>query len=126
MGFNGNGWFEIGTGDREATERFYADVFGWSYGDDESTADDGEPYRIVTTSGENGPGGGVRGLGGTRPDYSIFMIVVADTEQTCHAVEKAGGTVTVPATTTPDGLTWAHLTDPRGNLFGVFTPPPRG
>jgi predicted enzyme related to lactoylglutathione lyase len=45
--------------------------------------------------------------------------VVAETE-------RLGGKVLAPPTTGPDGLVFAHLLDPSGNHFGVFTPPPAG
>jgi uncharacterized protein len=123
MGINGNAWFEIGTSDRGTTESFYTDVFGWSFGDDTATCPDGQPYRLVETSAGEGPTGGIMGLGGTRPNYAIFSLVVADVAETCRRVEAAGGKVEVPTQTAPSGLTWAHLIDPTGNLFGVFTPP---
>jgi uncharacterized protein len=123
MGINGNAWFEIGTDDREGTESFYADVFGWSFIDDDSTSPDGRPYRMVVTGSGEPPSGGVTGVGGTRANYSTFFLLVADTADTCRRVEAAGGKVEVPAQRNASGLRWAHLIDPQGNRFGVFTPP---
>ena len=43
---------------------------------------------------------------------------------TCEAVVAKGGSVLVgPETIAENGLTFANLTDPDGNHFGVFTPP---
>ncbi|MEV6631048.1 VOC family protein [Actinoplanes sp. NPDC051470] len=122
MGINGNAWFQVGTNDRAASERFYGDVFGWSFGDDDSTSPDGKSYRMVTTGPGEPPSGGIDGLTG-EPGYAVFMLVVADTAATLRQVEEAGGKVVVPLTTTPSGLTWAHVLDPDGNRFGFFTPP---
>lgn len=117
--FNGIGWFEIGTDRPEAAERFYGDVFGWTFGDDSS----GAGYRMVTTPGADRPGGGIFPTGGTTPNYAVFYVVVEDAAATCAQAERAGGKVLAGPQRAPSGLTFAHLLDPSGNHFGVFTPP---
>jgi len=123
--FNGIGWFEIGTDQPAATERFYGDVFGWTFGDDDdSTGGDGSPYRIATTPAENGLRGGLFATAGKVPNYAIFTVLVEDTAATCRQAEAAGGKILVAPQTEPGGLTFAHLLDPTGNHIGVYTPPP--
>jgi uncharacterized protein len=123
-GINGIGWFEIGTDQPAAAERFYGDVFGWTFADDDdSTSADGSAYRIVTTPAEGGLRGGLFATGGTMPNYAIFTVLVADTAETCRRAEAAGGKVLVAPQTEPGGVTFAHLLDPSGNHIGVFTPP---
>lgn len=122
---NGIGWFEIGTDQPAEAERFYGDVFGWTFGDDQGGAADGA-YRIVSTPGAGGMQGGLFPTGGKTPNYAIFYLLVADPAETCRAAEAAGGKVLVAPQTTPDGLSFAHLLDPAGNHFGVFTPPAGG
>jgi predicted enzyme related to lactoylglutathione lyase len=121
---NGIAWFEIGTDEPAAAERFYGEVFGWTFTDDDSGSTDGA-YRIVTTPAEDGLRGGIFATGGTVPNYAVFTVLVADTAATCRQAEAAGGKVLVAPQTAPNGLTFAHLLDPSGNLFGVFTPPGR-
>ena len=123
---NGIAWFEIGTDRPAVAERFYGELFGWTFADDDSTGADGMPYRIVTTPVKNGLRGGIFATGGTMPNYAVFTVMVADTAQTCHRAEAAGGKVLAGPKTDPSGLTFAHLLDPSGNHFGVFTPPPGG
>ena len=120
---NGIGWFEVGTDRPEVAERFYGEVFGWTFADDESTTATGVPYRIVTTPATAGIRGGLVATGGATPNYAVFTIMVADTEATCRQVEAAGGKVLVGPQREQSGLTFAHLLDPGGNRFGVFTPP---
>ena len=115
---NGIGWFEIGTDDPAAVERFYGDVFGWTYSSDR----DSEAYRFVTTPAENSIKGGIQPTGGKAPNYAIFYVLVEDVAATVRKAEAAGGKVLVPTTKTPDGLVFAHLLDTSGNQFGVFTP----
>jgi predicted enzyme related to lactoylglutathione lyase len=123
-GINGIGWFEIGTDQPSAAERFYGELFGWTFVDDDnSTSADGSAYRIVTTPSEGGLRGGVFATGGSMPNYAIFTVLVTDTAATCRRAEEAGGKVLVAPQTEPGGLTFAHLLDPSGNHFGVFTPP---
>jgi uncharacterized protein len=124
MGVNGNAWFQIGTNDRAASERFYGEVFGWSFVDDDSTSPDGQPYRMVVTGPGEPPSGGFDGLTG-EPGYAVFMLVVPDAAAAVRRVEEAGGKLLGDLKTTPSGLTWAHVLDPEGNRFGLFTPPPR-
>jgi predicted enzyme related to lactoylglutathione lyase len=117
---NGIGWFEIGTDDPAGAERFYGDLFGWTFSDD----DGGMPYRIVQTPAAGSVKGGIFGTGGTLPNYAIFCVVVDDVAGACRGAEAAGGKVLVPATSTPTGLSFAHLLDPSGNHIGVYSPPP--
>jgi uncharacterized protein len=122
---NGIAWFEIGTDQPAAAERFYGDLFGWTFADDDdSVSADGSAYRIVTTPAEGSPRGGLFATGGTVPNYAVFTVLVADTAETCRRAEAAGGKVLVGPKTEPGGLSFAHLLDPAGNRFGVFTPPP--
>lgn len=116
---NGIGWFEISTDDVPTAERFYGETFGWAFADDRGAM----PYRLVTTPGRAEPSGGILGNGGTSPNYAIFYVLVTDVEQTCRQAEAAGGKVLVPEQKDDSGLVFAHLQDPAGNQFGVFTPP---
>ena len=74
--------------------------------------------------GADAPSGGIFDTGGEFPDHAIFMVVVQDVAAVCAQVERLGGKVLVPPTTSKDGLVFADLHDPAGNHFGVFTPPP--
>ncbi|MEU4640293.1 VOC family protein [Micromonospora sp. NPDC023814] len=114
-------WFEIGAERPDEAQRFYGDLFGWSF-TEEGTAE--APYR--TTEGGVGAGisGAIRGTGGAGPDYAIFYVQVADVADACRRAEAAGGKVLVPLKSTDNGLTFAHLADPAGNHVGVFAPPP--
>ncbi|MFG3686473.1 VOC family protein [Micromonospora sp. NPDC047740] len=113
-------WFEIGSDRPDEVQRFYADLFGWTF--DEQGAP-GASYRVTTAGGEQGIGGAIRATGGDSPNYAIFYAEVADVAETCRRAEAAGGKVVVPLRTAPSGLTLAHLLDPSGNHLGVFTPP---
>jgi uncharacterized protein len=112
--YNSVAWFQIGTGDVDAAERFYGSLFGWTFSDDAG-------YRLVTTPGTGQPTGG---LADTKDQHAIFMVLVEDVAGYCARAEELGGKTLVPPTTTPDGLVFAHLHDPAGNHIGIFTPAP--
>jgi uncharacterized protein len=123
-GFNGVAWFEIGTDDPAGAQKFYGEIFGWTFGHD---AGDAAGFQMVT-AGE-GPGlhaGGLFDTGGARPGYAVFGVLVADVAETCRRVEAAGGSIRRAPEVTPAGITFAHLLDPAGNQFEVFTMPPGG
>jgi predicted enzyme related to lactoylglutathione lyase len=118
---HGIGWFEIGTDDPATIERFYHTVFGWTFADDEGEAT--VPYRLVSTPAADSIRGGVFGTGGKTPNYAVFCVVVQDVAATCVSAEAAGGKVLVPPQQGGDGLVFAHLLDPSGNHFGIYSPP---
>ena len=105
-------WFQIGTDQPAAAERFYGDVFGWTFAGDDS-------YRLVTTPGAAGPGGGLVAI---PAGHAIFYIHVADVAEACRAAEAAGGKVLVAPQDGGSGLIFAHLLDPGGNHIGVYAP----
>jgi len=115
------GWFEIGTDDPDGARAFYGELFGWTF------AVEG-PYSIITTGADHPLQGGVQDTtaplpAGTPRSYAIPIVQVGDVAATCERLEELGGKVTVPATTVPTGLVYAHVTDPAGNHFGLFSPP---
>jgi predicted enzyme related to lactoylglutathione lyase len=123
-GYNDIGWFEIGTDDPVAAERFYAEVFGWKVSTDDNLSI-GTVYRFITTGDGDGVRGGLFATNGEVPNYAVFTVLVDDVEAACGRVEKAGGQVLRAPQTNPVGVVFAHLLDPTGNHFEVFKPPSR-
>ncbi|SCL37948.1 hypothetical protein GA0070624_6045 [Micromonospora rhizosphaerae] len=118
---NGITWFEIGSDRPAEAEKFYGELFGWTF---EEQGGPGGSYRVTEAGAGEGIGGAIRATDGKSPNYAIFYAEVADVAETCRRAEAAGGKVLVPLRTAPSGLTFAHLRDPSGNHLGVFTPPP--
>lgn len=109
---NGIGWFQIGVTDPATAHRFYGDLFGWTFADDDA-------YQTITTPDAQSIQGG---LAVGQPAHAVFCVVVEDVPGVCGRAEAAGGKVLVPPTTTDDGLVFANITDPEGNHFGIFQP----
>ena len=123
-GFNGIGWFEIGTDDPAAAEKFYGGLFGWTLTHEDEKSTD-PAYQIVTTGDPQGLRGGLFATAGKVPNYAVFTVLVEDVEATCRRAEAAGGQIQRAPQVNPVGVTFAHLLDPAGNHFAVFTPPSR-
>jgi predicted enzyme related to lactoylglutathione lyase len=123
-GFNGIAWFEVGTDDPAGAQKFYGEVFGWTFGHDNG---DAPGFQMVTAG--DGPGlhaGGLFDTAGTLPGYAVFGVLVENVAETCQQVQAAGGSIRRAPQVTPAGITFAHLLDPAGNQFEVFTMPPGG
>lgn len=116
------GWIQVDTDDPEGAERFYGELFNWTFS---SNPNDDETYREITPDGGEHPHGGVMDTKGETPNGAYFYVVVSDVAKTVEQAEQLGAKVVVPTTSAANGLTFATLRDPAGSTFGVFTPPTR-
>ncbi|GAA0443202.1 hypothetical protein GCM10009544_02500 [Streptomyces stramineus] len=119
-------WFEIGTTDLQATTDFYASAFGWRIEKDETAG--GKPYFSIFGPSAEWPSGGLwdhsgDSTEGAGADYMMPCFLVPDVVATTTAAQQAGARVEYGPDTTPDGLVYSRLLDPRGNRFGLFSPP---
>ncbi|CNE30585.1 Predicted enzyme related to lactoylglutathione lyase [Mycobacterium tuberculosis] len=117
--FNTVTWFQVGTDAPEEARRFYGDMFGWKFALDP----DADGYDLVRYPGSDMPSGGIAHVPDASGNHAIFYVLVQDVDASCVEAEKCGGRGATPATTTGNGLKFAHLEDPSGNRFAVFTPP---
>lgn len=115
--------FEIPADEPERAQAFYRDVFGWRINSVPEmeyalllTADTDENGVVTTPGAING--GMLRRQGAiTGP---VVTVGVDDLEATLAHVEKAGGTVVVPRTAVGDMGFSAYVTDPEGNVVGLW------
>jgi predicted enzyme related to lactoylglutathione lyase len=121
---NSIGWFEIGTDDPATAARFYGEVFGWTVSQDDSASTD-PAYQVFSTGDGQGLRGGLFATRGQLPGYAVFTVLVDDVAGACRRVAEAGGQVQRGPELNPVGVEFAHLLDPGGNHFAVFTPPTR-
>jgi predicted enzyme related to lactoylglutathione lyase len=111
--------FEIPVDDPGRAERFYGDVFGWTF-----QAFPGAPeyYGMATTGEGVGIDGALmkRSPGGT----TTLTMEVASIEEAVAKITAGGGKVVQPKTAIP-GVGWfANCIDTEGNAFGVFVNDP--
>ena len=119
-------WFEIFGSDPARTQRFYAELFGW-------TIDNSGPpgYAVAHTGSSRGIQGGIGG--GVDSRWAIVYAGVADVDKTLARAESLGGSrVTAPDVTalklaartalyeSAADMSLGELRDPAGNIFGIY------
>ena len=100
--------------DLERSKTFYAGLFDWKF---ESWGEGG--YLIFTPP--EGPGGGIMKADTVTPGASpVVYVEVNEIEPYLEKTKELGGEVAVPKTEIPTMGWFAHLTDPDGNLVGLY------
>ncbi|MFI6927129.1 VOC family protein [Nonomuraea spiralis] len=109
-------WFEVATDDPEGAERFYGELFGWSF---DKGGDGPLDYRLINYPGGQS-GGGLFNTKGDLPAHAVFHVQVADVEASCAKSESLGGKVVMKMIGADAGTDFAYLRDVSGSLFGIF------
>lgn len=107
--------FEIGCRDMARTSKFYADLFEWS------TQDFG-PATMINTGDGQGIHGHINALGHEPHNYVTIYAQVEDLQAYLDKAEKLGGKTVVPPTQVPNAGAFAWLSDPEGNIVGLWKP----
>ena len=107
--------FEIGCQDKAKTTKFYTDLFDW-------IAEDFGPATMINTGGEEGIQGHITALGHEPHNYITVYAQVDDLQSCLDKAEKLGGKTVVPPTEIPQTGTFAWLSDPEGNIVGLWKP----
>jgi uncharacterized protein len=105
-------WFEVLGSDAEHTQRFYADLFGWTV---DTTGFPG--YGMTDTRAGRGIQGG---LGAGEQRWATIYASVADVEQTLAKAESLGGSRAYGPMAVDDRMQTGAFRDPAGNMFGVY------
>lgn len=115
--------FEIPYDDQGRAQKFYQDVFGWQI-----TKFPEMDYHLVTAtpSDENmkpkeagSINGGLLPKDPTGP-HPIIVIDVPSIEEHLKQIETAGGKVVMPVMKVGDFGLYARVTDPEGNVIGIW------
>lgn len=125
--------FEIHGTDMDALQKFYQDVFGWTFQD--MGAQMGN-YRVINT-GNDAPNSSWPGInGGLTPrrgelpqsgqpvNAFVCTITVDNIDETLAKIEAAGGKVATEKMDVPGVGMLAYRQDPEGNIFGILQPAP--
>lgn len=109
-------YIEFASTDMEATKKFYAAVFGWSF------VDYGADYASFTATSAGIDGGFYKA--GAVPEQPktapLVVLYSADLQATEGAVVAAGGQIVVPAFEFPGGRRF-HFSDGAGNVLAVWS-----
>lgn len=120
--------FEIHVDDLKRAEKFYGDVFGWTFEDWSEYA--GMPYSAAITGldGEPGINGALMQRQGPPPEKNqplngfACTIGVENYDATEAKILANGGKVALPKYALP-GMAWqGYYLDTEGNIFGVHQP----
>ncbi|MFD9882628.1 VOC family protein [Streptomyces alboflavus] len=114
-------WIEIDTADVTAVKDFYGSLFGWSF--PAMPTPDGGTYHLIQPAGAPFPMGGILESGSGEREGIVLSAVSLDVAGDAARLKDLGATVVVPPSKAADGGDYARLTDPRGNLFAIWTPP---
>ncbi len=109
---------EISTADREASGKFYSELFGWH-------VEQQPEMNYATFDTHEGVGGGFNPVSDSNPAGLVTVYVgTDDINSTLAKAEKLGGKTYVPKSEIP-GMGWfAIFTDPSGNKIGLYTEQP--
>jgi predicted enzyme related to lactoylglutathione lyase len=104
--------FEIGCRDREKTERFFGELFGWKIQRNGFASD-------IETQAAAGIQGHIVALGHEPQHYTLFYVEVEDVQMYLDKAVALGGKTLVPPVKIPTG-TFAWLADIDGNMIGLL------
>jgi predicted enzyme related to lactoylglutathione lyase len=113
-------WLEIAAGDKDASKKFYSELFGWQF-------DDSMPGYLMFT-----PAAGLSGALVDEPSLlaagaqtAVPHIYTADIDGTLAALEAAGVTITEPKKDVGGGAHSAMFADASGTLYGLVNMAPQ-
>ncbi len=110
--------FEIGCRDSGKTQKFFSDLFGW-------TTQQYGPAAMIATGDEGGINGHITALGHEPYHYVTIYVQVDDVQEYLDKAGKLGGKTLVPPTEVPGAGHFAWMTDPDGNVIGLWKPAAR-
>jgi uncharacterized protein len=109
---HGIDYIEFTVLDMEASKRFYAAAFGWSFNDY------GPDYAGIRKDG--GEAGGFRRSDAVITGGPLVILYSHDLDETLAAVRSAGGQITAEPYEFPGGRRF-QFTDPSGNELAVWS-----
>jgi predicted enzyme related to lactoylglutathione lyase len=123
---NGVVWWEIESADPPGTQRFYGELFGWTFSPAFSDSELGREYWLIRLDGR-GIGGLQAALPGAPAPQAGFRVYVEvdDLEAVLARIEALGGTVERGRTFLgTDDFWFANVVDPQGISLGLWTSKP--
>jgi predicted enzyme related to lactoylglutathione lyase len=109
-------WHELACRDIATAEKFYGELFGWTYEDVEGPM----KMRLASNAGRNNATHiEMNEEWGDMPSHWMVYFAVEDADDTAKEIETLGGSVSVPPTDIPPGR-FSVVRDPQGGLFTII------
>ena len=107
---------EFATTDREASGKFYSELFGWN-------VQQFPEMQYAMFSAEGGPGGGFATVDGQMINQGEVSVYVGtdDIDASLAKANELGGKTVVPKTEIPGYGNFAFFLDPSGTKVGLFS-----
>lgn len=99
--------------DGPALQKFYGDVFGWSF-------DTNNPQGYGMFRDDGAVSGGVGPTREGEPGHVTFYVHSEDPAEVLRRVEERGGRVIMPLTEVAPETTVALFADPEGHIVGLM------
>ncbi len=109
-------YIEMPSRDLEATKRFFAEAFGWSF------VDYGPEYIAIQNAGLDGGFFKSDNVATTSNGSVLVVFYSTDLEATLEKVKLSGGGIVQDIFSFPGGRRF-HFTDPNGNEYAVWSEP---
>lgn len=110
------GWAELGTTDVDGAKGFYGESFNWTSAPPMEMPD-GQYHMLML--GEEAVGGLYTKPAEQPMSAWMFYVNVENADASVAQAKSLGGNVIVEATSVPDMIRFAILTDPTGAVFGI-------
>ncbi|KAK0100969.1 hypothetical protein ONS95_013042 [Cadophora gregata] len=128
-------WTEIPATDMARVQKFYSDVFGWTYDGMAPMLDDkGSPIFVMFSRGHTNGGfvkvepeqllsAALHPGNGDKKCLSVrATITVESVDESLKKVEEAGGKLYIPKVELPNNMGFvAYFTDSEGNVQGLWS-----
>jgi predicted enzyme related to lactoylglutathione lyase len=105
--------FEIPFDDKKRAMKFYGDAFGWKL------TDMAEMSYVMAETEPGAINGGLFPRPKEAP-HPVIYVGVASIDETLKKAQAAGGKVVTPKTPIPGMGAYARVSDPEGNVVGLF------
>jgi predicted enzyme related to lactoylglutathione lyase len=105
--------FEIGCRDAAKTGEFYSKLLGWELSDY-------GPAKMINTGSTTGIQGHINSLGHEPHNYVTVYAQVDNLQASVQKATSLGGKQIVPPTEVPGMGQFAWISDPEGNIFGLW------
>ena len=110
-------WYDLLTEDLPKAERFYGDLFGWTFAETEVPG-----YSLIEHRGR--PIGGIVDTATRRSKLNesqwVSVLSIPDVDAAVETARNSGGTVHIRPTDLPGRGRLAIVSDPRGALFALL------